>query len=144
MKILIYDDEKKQMERLENTLKQALKKVGQDQDFDIKTLCDDALQDAIEKLLSKQDGLRGNGKGSNETIEFDEAAIFIIDYDLLKSKVKGLLTGEIIAYVVRCFSKCKLIVGLNQYGHNAFDLTLRGHPESFRGFEFRRGSARQS
>ena len=131
MKILIYDDEKKQMERLENTLKQALKKVGQDQDFNIKTLCDDALQDAIEKLLSKQDGLRGNGKGSNETIEFDEAAIFIIDYDLLKSKVKGLLTGEIIAYVVRCFSECKLIVGLNQYGRNPFDLTLRGHPESF-------------
>ena len=130
-KILIYDDEDKQTERFKDKLDQALKKAEKDQDFDIATLCDDAFQDAIEKLLSKQDGLRGNGKGSNEITEFDKAAIFIIDYDLLKSKAGGLLTGEIIAYVVRCFSECKLIVGLNQYGRNAFDLTLRGHPESF-------------
>ena len=72
-----------------------------------------------------------NGTCSDETTEFDEAAIFIIDYDLLKSQATKFLTGEIIAYIVRCFSECKLIVGLNQYGHNSFDLTLRGHPESF-------------
>jgi len=47
------------------------------------------------------------------------------------------LTGEYVAYLVRCFSKCGLIVGVNQfvgvsqYGHNPFDLTLKGHPESF-------------
>ena len=43
----------------------------------------------------------------------------------------GSLTGEIVAYLVRCFSKCKLIVGLNQYGNNPFDLTLRGDLDSF-------------
>ena len=31
----------------------------------------------------------------------------------------------------RCFTNCKLIVGLNQFGDNSFDLTLRGHPDSF-------------
>ena len=55
---------------------------------------------------------------------------FIIDYDLLGSQAEksptGSLTGEIIAYLVRCFSRCKLIIGLNQYGSNPFDLTLRG------------------
>ena len=64
-------------------------------------------------------------------LNLTKPAIFIIDYDLLKSQATKFLTGEIIAYIVRCFSKCKLIVGLNQYGHNSFDLTLRGHPESF-------------
>ena len=130
-KILIYDDEREQTKRFKNKLNQALKKAEKDQDFAIETLCEDALQCLIEKLQNKQDELRENGTCSDETTEFDEAAIFIIDYDLLKSQATKFLTGEIIAYIVRCFSECKLIVGLNQYGHNPFDLTLRGHPESF-------------
>ena len=130
-KILIYDDEPEQTKRFENKLNQTLKKAGKDQDFTIETLCEDALQCSIEKLQNKQEELRDNGTCSDETTEFDDASIFIIDYDLLKSKAGGLLTGEIIAYAVRCFSECRLIVGLNQYGHNTFDLTLRGHPESF-------------
>ena len=130
-KILIYDDEHEQRRRFKNKLNQALKKAEKDQDFAIETLCEAALQCSIEKLQNKQEELRDNGTCSDETTEFDEAAIFIIDYDLLKSQSTKFLTGEIIAYIVRCFSECKLIVGLNQYGHNSFDLTLRGHPESF-------------
>ena len=130
-KILIYDDEDKQTERFENILRQALNRVDQDTDFDIKPLSDEALQHSIGALQNKQVRFRDNGTCSNETTEFDDTSIFIIDYDLLKSKVKGLLTGEIISYVVRGFSECKLIVGLNQYGRNSFDLTLRGHLESF-------------
>ena len=130
-KILIYDDEREQTKRFKSKLNQALKKAGKDQDFTIETLCEDALQCSIEKLQKKQEEFRDNGTCSNETTEFDEAAIFIIDYDLLKSQLTKFLTGEIIAYIVRCFSECKLIIGLNQYGHNPFDLTLRGHPESF-------------
>ena len=130
-KILIYDDEREQIKRFKDKLDQALKKAGQDQDFTIETLCEDALQCSIEKLQNKQAGFRRSGKCSDETTEFDDTSIFIIDYDLLKNQKVKFLTGEIIAYIVRCFSECKLIVGLNQYGHNPFDLTLRGHPESF-------------
>ena len=130
-KILIYDDEREQTERFKDKLNQALKKAEKAQDFAIETLCEDALQCSIEKLQNKQEELRDNRTCSDETTEFDDTSIFIIDYDLLKSKAGGLLTGEIIAYIVRCFSECKLIIGLNQYGDNPFDLTLRGHPESF-------------
>ena len=130
-KILIYDDEYEQTERFKDKLNQALKRAGKDQDFVIETLCDKTLRCSIEKLQSKQDEFRNNRTCSDETTEFDGASIFIVDYDLLKSKAGGLLTGEIIAYIVRCFSECKLIIGLNQYGDNSFDLTLRGHPESF-------------
>ena len=130
-KILIYDDEKKQTERFASKLKQALKKVEQDNGFAIEMLSEYEFQRSIEVLQTRQVGFRSNGKCSGEATEFDDTSIFIIDYDLLKSQAAKFLTGEIIAYVVRAFSKCKLIVGLNQYGHNPFDLTLRGHPESF-------------
>jgi hypothetical protein len=130
-KILIYDDEEKQTERFASKLKQALEKVKQDQDFDIETLCEDTFQDSMEVLQEKQRKFRNNEPCPDPTLEFDDTSIFIIDYDLLKSQETKFLTGEIIAYVARAFSECKLIVGLNQYGHNPFDLTLRGHPESF-------------
>ena len=130
-KILIYDDELEQTKRFKDKLDRALKKAGKDQDFAIETLCEDALQCSIEKLQNKQEELRDNGTCSDETTEFDDTSIFIIDYDLLKSQATKFLTGEIIAYIVRCFSDCKLIIGLNQYGDNPFDLTLRGHLESF-------------
>ena len=130
-KILIYDDEREQRKLLKNKLEYGLERAGKAQDFSIETLCDDALQYSIEKLQNKQDELRDNGTCSDDTTAFDDAAIFIIDYDLLKSQATKFLTGEIIAYIVRCFSECKLIVGLNQYGRNLFDLTLRGHPESY-------------
>ena len=128
-KILIYDDEEKQTARFENILKQTLKKAGRDEDFAIETLND--LRPTIKALQHKQIELRETGKCPDEITPLDEASIFIIDYDLLKSDAGGSLTGEIVAYIARAFSKCKLIVGLNQYGHNSFDLTLRGHPESF-------------
>lgn len=130
-KILIYDDEEKQTVRFENILRQTLKKAGRDRDFAIKILCEDDLQDSIEKLQIRQERYRRNERCSNETTDFDNTSIFIIDYDLLDNKKVKFLTGEVIAYIVRCFSDCKLIVGLNQFGRNPFDLTLRGHPESF-------------
>jgi hypothetical protein len=64
----------------------------------------------------------------------DEASIFLIDYDLLKYSDKGYLNGEGVAYLARCFSKCQIIVGLNQFnrpGETVFDLTLKGHPEFY-------------
>ena len=137
-KILIYDDDPERTTQFKDKLEQALKQAGQEQTFNIKLLSDKTLQDSIKILQNKQVGLRDNGTCSDETTEFDDTSIFIIDYDLLKSQENSspsqdiqFLTGEIVAYVVRCFSDCKLIIGLNQYGENPFDLTLRGHPESF-------------
>jgi hypothetical protein len=54
--------------------------------------------------------------------------VLIIDYDLLQTID---LTGEEIAYLLRCYSGCGIIVALNQFGNRRFDLTLQGHPESF-------------
>jgi hypothetical protein len=61
----------------------------------------------------------------------DDASILVVDYDLLSLTTEGVITGENVAYLARCFSRCGLILGLNQFGVNSFDLTLKGHPESF-------------
>ena len=130
-KILIYDDEKPQTETFKKNLLRGLKKAKLDEDFAVEILDEDKLQDSIEALHARQTGIRDNSEFSGETTQFDDTSIFIIDYDLLKSKAGGFFTGENIAYSVRCFSTCKLIVGLNQFGRNSFDLALKGHPESF-------------
>ena len=129
--ILIYDDEQPQTKAFRKNLMRGLKKAKLDEEFAVKILDEDGLQDSIETLQARQEGIRDNSEFPNEPTQFDETSIFIIDYDLLKSKAGGFFTGENIAYGVRCFSTCKLIVGLNQFGRNSFDLALKGHPESF-------------
>ncbi len=130
-KILIYDDEQQQTKEFKRNLMRGLKKAKLEEGFAVEILGEDELQNSLDVLHARQDDIRNNRGVCPETTQFDDTAIFIIDYDLLKSKAGGFITGEDLAYSVRCFSKCKLIVGLNQFGKNPFDLTLKGRPESF-------------
>ena len=135
-KILIYDDEQERTDDFKRKLGEGLDKAGQSENFDIISLENNAFQDSISVLEQRRIAFRDEEESTKDSMEeIDNAAIFIIDYDLLGNQVEeswvGSLTGEIIAYLVRCFSKCKLIVGLNQYGSNPFDLTLRGDLDSF-------------
>lgn len=135
-KILIYDDEHGRIDDFKRKLGEGLDKAGQSEKFDIISLENGAFQDSIRVLEQRRIMFRDEGESIKDGAEeIDNASIFIIDYDLLGSQVEesqvGSLTGEIIAYLVRCFSKCKLIIELNQYGGNPFDLTLRGDLDSF-------------
>jgi len=85
----------------------------------------------IETLKQRQRQLRNVGYWDDSEIPLDSASIFIIDYDLFQNEVDSFLTGENIAYVARCFSQCELIIALNRFDVPDFDLTLKGHPESF-------------
>ncbi|MYB92468.1 hypothetical protein F4054_21735 [Candidatus Poribacteria bacterium] len=139
-KILIYDDEHGRIDDFKRKLEEGLDQAGQSEDFDIIALENDTFQDSIRVLQQRQIDFRSGeidleNRSEGAAEEIDDASIFIIDYDLLGSQAEksptGSLTGEIIAYLVRCFSRCKLIIGLNQYGSNPFDLTLRGDLNSF-------------
>lgn len=73
---------------------------------------------------------------SEKNCKFDEVGILIVDYDLLEvdrseKESTTYLTGEDVAYLVRCYSTCDVIVALNQFGSKTFDLRLQGHPHSF-------------
>ena len=144
--ILIYDDDQRRINDFKSELENGLDAANQDENFDVKSLGKNKFQDSIKALGRRRIDFR-NGEMDLENIpkdaaeEIDNASIFVIDYDLLDSQegkkkeeeelFTGSLTGEIVAYLVRCFSRCKLIVGLNQYGSNPFDLTLRGDMDSF-------------
>jgi len=69
---------------------------------------------------------------NDEARIIDDAAILVIDYALFDLNTS--VTGERIAYLARCYSKCGIIIALNQfppYVEEHFDLTLRGHLESY-------------
>ena len=139
--ILIYDDEQGRPDEFKRKLDEGFDNADQIDRFDIIFLKDDEFYNSIRALEKRRIDFREKkeidfeGNSNDGVKKIDNASIFIIDYDLLGSQVEesftGSLTGEIVAYLVRCFSKCKLIVGLNQYGSNPFDLTLRGDLNSF-------------
>ncbi len=66
----------------------------------------------------------------NKSCLFDETDVLIVDMDLIESH-NPFLTGEWVSYSVRCYSKCKIIIGLSQYAKLDFDLSLKGQPDSF-------------
>jgi len=88
----------------------------------------------LGELGDRQVKTRSDKKWDKDSMILDETSIFVVDYDLLKEFKETFLTGENIAYLARCFSTCGLIIGLNQFiklGDNRFDLTMKGHLESF-------------
>lgn len=90
-------------------------------------------QVAITQLETRRAAIRA-GEKLDPVIgeaEFDQFDVLIIDYDLLEMGERGFFTGEDVAYLARCFSRCGIILALNQFGQNTFDLTLKGHLESF-------------
>ncbi len=126
--VLVYDDDGQYADSIRDSLKKVKPLAGV---FNVQTLGEDEFRTALEKLNERAIKMRNDEQVPLKGTLIDNADIFIVDYDLIASKAGEFLTGEAVAYVARCFSGCGLIVGLNQYGHNTFDLTLKGHPESF-------------
>ena len=125
-KILIFDDE----EDFQGNLRKRLERlIFLEANFEIDTPGNEEFRAWMDVLGKRQREFRKTGTWGGEPIPLDDASIFVIDYDLFNTF--PFLTAENVAYLTRCFSKCGLIVGVNQYGYNTFDLTLRGHPESF-------------
>lgn len=103
-------------------------------DSEIIPMNNDLFMSEIKKLEERRAKLRESNIDTKlcdiNDSKFDKSDIVIIDQDLLKIYGSN-LTGESTAYLIRCFSKAKFIIGLNQYGNNSFDLTLKGHLNSY-------------
>ncbi len=127
-KMLIYDDE----EQFKNKLKESLANLTILKDFEIVTMSQEDFEISMESLNKRQIALRNQGKWNEDETPtiLDDTSIFVIDFDLVKYK-DPFLTGEAVAYLARCFTRCGLIVGVNQYRGIEFDLTLKGHLGSF-------------
>ena len=130
-KIVICDNERGFAEQLEEAAREGLTQ-GQSQwaPFDFVKAYGNGLNDSVGVLASRCQAARANHDWPDDPAVFDDAAVLIVDYDLRERG--SVMTGETLAYFARCFSTCDLIVGVNQYNRgDFFDLTLRGHLESW-------------
>lgn len=93
--------------------------------------------ETIDELMTRQSHFQQGLPREPKEVELDKTEIFIIDFNLLDINRGIKITGETAAYLSRCFSKCKINVGINQHigatikGDNPFDMKLSGHPESY-------------
>ena len=133
-KILICDD----TPEIETAFKNGLKRIKELKDyFEEPVLASkDDLNKAIQALETRlkdaKDGKINDYPGEDAAKIFDDAAVLAIDYSLFE--LDASITGERIAYLARCYSKCGIIIAMNQYPpyvEEYFDLTLRGHLESY-------------
>lgn len=124
--ILIYDDENRLVRDYIKRLN-GLKAVTEN--FVVRQMTNQQFGTEIDLLKKRQ---RGTTKTLSGESLLDTTQVFIVEYDLFNAPGgKDLLTGERVSYLARCFSRCDFIIGVNQFGENPFDLTLRGHPESY-------------
>ncbi|NJM39394.1 MAG: hypothetical protein HC853_00800 [Anaerolineae bacterium] len=133
-RVIVFDDEKNRREGWTQKL-QGLKGLSKLFSFDFASPEEFAAGVAAlehrRQLTRAQSGSRPNDSSAKV---FDDADVLVLDYDLFELQNKLSTTGEWVAYLVRCYSRCGIIVGVNQFvraGKSSFDLTLRGHPESF-------------
>ncbi len=133
-KVVICDDETNNRE----AWREALENLDNfRQRFEIEVLVAEAADDgefsqAIETLGKRRKAARDHSVGSDNECYFDTIDVLIVDYDLIDAAHGEWITGEEIAYLARCYSKCKVIVAVNQFGSNPFDLNLTGYfPDSF-------------
>lgn len=93
----------------------------------------DQFRDALKGLEQRRRDARNTQARASSWKRniFDSASILIVDYDLLDFNKEDYITGEGVAYLARCYSRCGLIIALNQFGDNTFDLTLKCNPTSY-------------
>jgi len=128
--IAIYDDES----RLAEEYKKRLSVKPFSQMFKLECISEDDFEAQLAVLRNRQEAIRKGRKWTEDSIGLDKTSVFIVDFDLFQTS--SFLTGEEVAYMARCFSRCGLIIGLNlesrkRVSTSYFDLALTGHPESF-------------
>jgi hypothetical protein len=126
--ILVHDDESKPIKLYTRRL-QSLELLRKD--FDVSPLEIDEFRVEMKKLIQRQRMLRNRKRPYPSKSRLDEADIFIVDFDLLKSMPDANWTSEVVAYLCRCFSRCGLIIGLNMPPIREFDLTLTNNVNSY-------------
>jgi hypothetical protein len=124
-KVLVYDDQPTHQSYWE-----PLKKRAESEGFEVSEE-QPSVEDTLRLLEERRVAARSRRHADWETNDIDRASIVVIDYDLALLKNSGFVTGENFAYLARCYSECGVIVGLNQFHEVDFDLTLKGHLESF-------------
>lgn len=126
--MLVYDDVAQLATKYVEEL-QGIEEVSKN--FEVSMLPHDEFEKEMVRITSRQAVVREGKRPEYGDSEIDHADIFLVDYYLLEASKGMFVNGELVSYLGRCFTSCGLILGLNQYGNNQFDLRLTGHPESY-------------
>lgn len=136
-KVLICDDRESRREHWKEDLEglipegweiELLTEEGDDLDSELEVL---RARQLAARPQSESESSPGTQSNAAAPSRFDDTSVLIVDYDLARFEKPG-LTGESVTYLARCYSACKVIVGVNMTGHaNYFDLTLVDHLHSF-------------
>lgn len=88
---------------------------------------------AIEVLVDRKKAAQDTGSFDVvQPTQFDDFDILVVDYDLIHiDKGGNRTTGEGVARLAKAYSRCNLVVVLNQFSKVDFDLTMTGHLESW-------------
>jgi hypothetical protein len=124
-RVLILDDEEQVEEAIRSKLPSAIAKQAS-------TVKPNEIARLVSTLGGRIESVRKSSRKEETETPFDLADIFIVDYDLVKAVGEDYLTGEMVAYLARCYSTCGIIVGLNQFHRSpTFDLSFRAELNSF-------------
>ena len=126
--ILVHDDDDDLVRRYTRKLGEL--NIWTDQ-FTISPLWKDDFVDEMQVLIERQRSLRKDGTRDQVKSELDKTSILVVDFDLVESNPKAEWNSEDVAYLVRSFSDCGVVIGLNLRGCAEFDLTLRDHVDSY-------------
>ena len=120
IKVLVYDDSTEIAERLADKIRDVCDSA------DVTAVKRETFQELIELVNSRRAKWRTDecDIGLIESTDVDVADVIVVDYDLLRYSKAGDTTGSRLAYLLRCFTRCGLIIVLNEYGTNTFDMSL--------------------
>ena len=127
IRVLVYDDSPHIAEgwvnKIQGACSEATVRSAKHADF----------QDLMGEIAHRRAAWRDSSdeKTPIERTNVDNAHIVVVDYDLLHYSEAADITGSRLAYLLRCFTTCGLIVILNEYGTNTFDLNLRSPSQGF-------------
>ena len=127
MSVLVYDDHLPSAELWSE-------RIGSVYSAARATPADESSFQDLLTLLNKRRALWRDDAGSDDMIrhhEVDDADVVVIDYDLFNYPGSPDTTGRRMAYLLRCFTTCGLVIVLNEYGDNVFDLRLRSSTDDF-------------
>ncbi len=123
MKIVVCDDEADPRQDWVDAIASV---VGQN---NVSQLDEDRVQ--LKALLNRRHAFRQSGIANWTPNQIDEADVLIVDYDLTLIDSDARHTGEEVARLARMYSDCGYVIVMNQYPGIGFDLTLKGHLESY-------------
>lgn len=129
LSVLVLDDEEDFALSWKEALEEGATEAGVP--VDVKAVFGDDLGPVITQLYEASRSFRDAAGGDLPETDLDAADVLVIDADLRDARDAGLTSGLDLAYSARCFSNAAVIIVLNAFGENTFDLTLVGHRRSY-------------